>query len=461
MRKADVVVIGAGAAGLTAAYTAKGFGKKVIMIDKSNPGGECTWSGCIPSKALINQANDVYAAKKYVQFDVDTKEIMSNVQSVIQGVYAGESVEVLEKDGISIINGWAKFVGPNLIEVNGEKIEAKKIFICTGSSPMIPPITGLSEVSFLTNESFFLQEELPKSIIVLGAGAIGTELSQAMNRLGVKVKLVEMADEILPREDKELTTKLSSKLIEEGIEILTSHKAVNVFEEDNLVKLDLEGPNGTIEISGEKLLLALGRQPKFDGMGFDEVGIEYDRRGIKVNDYLETSLKGIYAVGDCTGPYLFSHMANVQGIRAVQNAILPIKRKIDYTHVVWCTFTSPELATAGLSEAEAKKRYGDSIRVYRHSYQELDRAKTKPGSLGEVKLVLDSKGKVLGASILGDRAGELISEIQVIKSLALNYGKLAGVIHPYPTYSEILSKISKRVKIDNILNNKIVKTFRK
>jgi len=461
MKKVDVIVIGAGSAGLTAAFTAKGFGKQVVMIDKNKPGGECTWSGCIPSKALINQANDIFTAKKYVNFTVDTKEVMANVKGVIADVYATESVEVLTEEGIEVITGLAKFVESKVIEVNGEKLTASKIFICTGSESFVPPIKGLDEVNYLTNESFFALDELPSSMIVLGGGAIGCELSQAMNRIGVKVTLVEMADSILPREDKELTDLLKSKLEAEGVKVLTSHKAVNVTESNNQVTLELEGPGFKESISSEKLLLALGRKPRVKHLGFEEVGIKYDRKGISVNDYLETSVKGIYAIGDCVGPYMFSHMANVQGIKAVQNALLPINSKMDYKDVAWCTFTSPELATAGMTEQEARKRYGDSIRVYKHNYSEIDRSRTKPGTIGLVKLVLDKKGKVLGASILGDRAGEIISEVQVVKSLGHNFSKLANVIHPYPTYGEVLNKISKRVKVDNLLNNPIIKAFRK
>lgn len=461
MRRVDVAIVGGGAGGLTCAYTAKGFGKSVLIIDKNKPGGECTWSGCIPSKALINQANDIFVAQKYSSFEVDTTTVMANVRKVISNVYQDESVDVLKKDGIDFINGTAKFTDSKQLDVNGESIEAKKIFICTGSSPMVPPIEGLKDINYLTNESIFELSELPKKMIVLGAGAIGVELSQAMNRLGVEINLVEMASSILPREDRELTAKLEEKLINEGIHIYTSHKAIKASEDDNGVKLSLDGPNGPLELTGDQILLALGRVPNVMGLDLEKAGINYDRRGIKVNDYLETTAKGVYAVGDIAGPYMFSHMANAQGIKAVQNAVLPFKRKMDYSNVAWCTFTSPELATAGMTESQAREKYGDSIRVYRHSYDHLDRAKTKLNSLGEVKLIVNKSGKILGCSILGDRAGEIISEVQILKTLNLNFGKLANVIHPYPTYGEVLNKISKKVLVDNLLNLWIVKLFRK
>ena len=461
MKHIDVAIIGAGAGGLTCAYTAKGFGRSVLVIDRNKPGGECTWSGCIPSKALINQANDIFLARKYSDFEIDTKRVMNNVRNVISTVYEGESVDVLKEDGIDFLKGTAKFIDKNKLKVNGEMIEAKKIFICTGSSPMVPPIEGLKDIDYLTNESIFELDALPEKMIVLGAGAIGVELSQAMNRLGVEISLVEMADSILPREDKELTTLLEEKLLAEGVRIYTSHKAVKAYQVDNKVSLSLEGPDGFVEVEGNRILLALGRVPNVKGLDLEDVGITYDRRGIKVNDYLETSVNGVYAVGDIAGPYMFSHMANAQGIKAVQNALLPFKRKMNYNHVAWCTFTSPELATSGMTEAQARDKYGNSIRVYHQSYDDLDRAKTKKGSLGQVKLIVSKRGKVLGCSILGDRAGEIISEVQVLKTLNLNFAKLADVIHPYPTYGEVLNKLSKRVLVDNLLNLPLVKVFRK
>jgi pyruvate/2-oxoglutarate dehydrogenase complex dihydrolipoamide dehydrogenase (E3) component len=461
MKTVDVAIIGAGAGGLTTAFTAKGFGKSVLLIDKAKPGGECTWSGCVPSKALINQANDIFTARKYSDFEVDTKKVMENVRAVIDKVYSGESPDVLEEEGVPFLQGMATFIGPKRIQVNQEEIQAKKIFICTGSSPMVPPIDGLKDVAYLTNETIFQLETLPQSMVILGAGAIGVELSQALNRIGVHVSLVEMADTILPREDKELTDMLKDKLTEEGVKIYTGHKAVKVLERDGQAILKLEGPEGKVEVEGSKLMLALGRVPNLQGLNLDKAQITYDRRGIEVNDYMETSSKGVYAVGDVTGKYMFSHMANAQGIQAVQNALLPINRRMKYNNVAWTTFTSPELATAGMTENQAREQYGDKIRVYRHDYSQLDRSKTKPGTQGMVKLILDSKGKVLGCSILGDRAGEIISEVQVVKSLGINFGKLGSVIHPYPTYGEVLQKIGKKVVVDNLLNHPLVKLFRK
>lgn len=457
----DVAVIGAGSGGLSAAFTALGFGKKVVVIDKNKPGGECTWSGCVPSKALINAAKEAKVLKKYGKELPDTKEAMKRVHQVIQNVYKEESPDVLEKDGIDFIQGPAIIQPDKTIGVGNQIIEASKIIISTGSHPFVPPIDGVDTVDYLTNESFFRLESLPKSMIVLGGGAIGTELSQALNRLGVKVSLVELQERIVPLEEEKFGKALQQHLEKEGVNIYTGHKAFKIEESESGVKVHVEADGNKKVIEGERLLVALGRRPNIQGIGLEEAGINFTPRGIEVNDHLETSVKGIYAIGDVTGGYQFSHMANAEAIQAVQNAVLPFNRKISYDHVAWCTFTEPEIARAGMTEKEAREKYGDSIRVYERSYTQLDRAKTNFEDIGEVKVIVNRKGKVLGTSVLGERAGELISEVQVVKTLGINMGKLAGVIHPYPTYSEILAKIGKQVAVDNLLNMPIIKLFRK
>lgn len=462
MKKYDLAVIGAGAGGLTAAFTGVGFSKKVVLIDKEKPGGECTWSGCVPSKGLIHIAKEVHAAKKYTpNLKVDTSRVLNDVRSVIDEVYQGETPEKLQEAGIDYVNGYATFVNKKTIEVNGEKIKAKKFIIATGSSPMVPPIPGLAEVRYLTNETIFQQPSFSDEMIVLGGGAIGVELSQALNRLGVKVTLVEMAEHILPRDEEELVILAEERLREEGVNILTSTKAVQVREESEGIRLTIEKQGEQREISGDQLVVALGRQANVGNMGLEKAGVKFSKKGIEINDHLESSGKGIYAVGDVAGPFQFSHMANAQGILAVQNAILPINKKMSYEHVTWATYIDPELARSGLTEAEAREKYGDSIRVYKHSFEALDRAITTQDSIGMVKIIVDKKGFIIGATIFGDCAGEIISQIQTIKSLGINLGKLAKVIHPYPTYSEVLIKIAKKVYVDNLLEQPAVKLVNK
>jgi len=462
MKNYDIVIIGSGSGGLTSAYTALGFGKKVLVVDKNLPGGECTWSGCIPSKALINEAKRIHAAKQVVgDFAYDTSRAMSAVKSVIERVYAGESIEKLEEDGIEFLKGHARFISPHEIEVNGEIIKGKKFILSTGSSPLKPPIPGLKETPHLDNESLFQLKELPKSMIILGGGAIGVEMAQSMNRLGVDVDLVEMADRILFREEQCYGLRLQSILKKEGVRIHIGSKAVRISKQGDGVKLEYEQDGVLNTLLSDSILIAIGRQANLHDLGLDKAGVKHDNRRIFINEFMETNQKHIYAVGDVAGPFLFSHMANVQGIQAVQNAVLPINRKVKDQYVAWTTFCEPELARAGMTEEEARAQYGDNIRVYTFDFEHLDRAMTKGHSDEGVKVILDRKGKVLGASILADRAGEMISEIQLLRSLDQNFSKLASVIHPYPTYGEVFSKIGKKVAVDNLLMNPIVKLFRK
>lgn len=461
MVKVDIAIIGAGSAGLTVAYTARGFGKSVLLIDRNMPGGECTWNGCIPSKAFISQANDIFTIHKYTGFIVDSSLIMQKTRQIIDNVYKSESIDVLKRDKIDFLQGNAKFIDKKTLDIDGKSIIADKILICTGSTPFIPLIDGMSDIELLTNENFFRMKNLPGSIIVLGAGAIGCELSQAMNRLGVKVDLVEMSENILPREDSELTGLLEKILENEGVSIHTGFKATRVSMVNNMVNLLITGNSGDKTISAEKILCAVGRKPNTNGLELEMAGVEYNKSGIVVDEYMQTTCKGVYAAGDVTGKLAFSHMANAQGIVAVRNAVLPFKKKMDYNNAAWCTFTSPELATAGMSESEAREKFKDSIRIYRYDLNQNDRAKTKEEINGMFKIICNQSGKVLGCSILSDNAGDLICEVQVIKTLGINLRKFANIIHPYPTYAEVFSKIGKKALVDDLLNFPVIRVLRK
>lgn len=462
MTHTDVLVIGAGSGGITAAVTAAGFGKKVLLADKHLPGGECTWSGCVPSKALIHQAQISHVTATQVpDFTPDTRRAMEHVHQVRKSVYSHESPEALAKMNIEFLQGQVRFIDKTTVEIGDSRISASKIIIASGSSAFIPPITGLADMPYLTNENLFELEELPQSMIVLGGGPIGIELAQALNRLSVRVELVEMAERILPREEAEMSDPLRSVLENEGVNVHTSTRAVSVEQTDGRVSLLCKSSDGKeVHLEAERILVAVGRAANVKDLNLEGAGVKYSPKGISVNRKMQTSQKNIYAVGDVAGPWLFSHMANTQGIQAVQNAILPFTRKVSNETPVWVTYTEPELARAGMSEDEARAAHGDSVRVYHFDMNDLDRTRTSGGSVERVKLVLNRKGKVLGASILAQRAGEMIGEIQVIRKLRINFGKLAGIVHPYPSYSEVFQKIGKKVLVDNLLNNPIVKFFR-
>lgn len=474
MNRYDVAIIGAGSAGLTAAFTAAGFGKKTLLIDRRNPGGECTWHGCIPSKALINEAKKVHSIKSYVpDFKYKTEEAMKHVHEVREAVYKHEDPNALKQAGIEFLQGVASFKDSKTLLVNGREIRAKKYLIATGATAWVPVIEGENNVPYLTNETLFELNDLPRSMLVLGGGAIGVELAQAMCRLGVHVKLVEMQQSLLFREESALVEPLQNQLAVEGVEIYTGAKAIKFEKMESGVRLYYdqydalgvhlyeEGPDKTRFIEADTVLIAIGRKANVEALDLDSAGIKYNRKGIQVNRYMQTSQPHIYAIGDVVGPYQFSHMANLQGITAVQNALLPIKRRVRYEHTAWVTFTDPELGRAGMTEIEARAKYGDRIRVYNYDFNQLDRARTKGKTIERLKLILDHRGKVVGLSILAERAGEMICEVQVLKSLGHPFHKMADVIHPYPTYSEVFSKLGKQVKVDTLLNNPMVKYFRK
>ena len=460
MKVYDVIVIGGGGAGLSAAFTTAGFGKKTLLVEKNKLGGECTWNGCIPSKALIHLAELHQAAREAGATVPDPGNPFKQVHEVREAVYTHESPEVLAERGVETLIGEAKFTGRDRIEVNGEAYKAKKFILAIGSRALVPPVPGLSETPHLTNESLFELNAVPKSALVMGGGPIGLEMAQALSRLGSRVTVVEMLDRVLFREDPDAAEVVEEKLRSEGIELLTGAKAVAAAPAG-------QGAALTVEIGGERrileaeaLLVAVGRGSGVGGLNPEAAGIEQTPKGVKTNTKLRTTNPRVYAAGDIAGPYAFSHMAEYQGVLAAMNAILPFKQNGSYRHVAWTTFTEPEIAAAGLSEAEARKRYGKRIRVYKHRFEDLDRGRTVPGTKGLVKVILGPRGKVVGAHISGPRAGELICEIQVLKTLGIPFHKLRGVIHPYPTYADILRQIAKKAALDRILLHPVVRFVR-
>jgi pyruvate/2-oxoglutarate dehydrogenase complex dihydrolipoamide dehydrogenase (E3) component len=467
----DIIIIGGGGAGITAAFTSVGLGKKTALVEKRKIGGECTHSGCVPSKALIKSASVSHAAKSSEHYGFAAAEALTGkpldyVQSVVSKIYENETPEVMEKHGVSVIEGEAQFVDANTVLVNEKKYTASKFLLACGSSPFVPPIEGLDTVDYLTNESVFLQDSIPESLIVMGGGPIGIEMAQAFARLGSKVSIIEMADRLLIREEKELSDRLTGILKQEGIDVLTSHKAVKVANTDGGVSVSVidQGSGNPREVTGQRLLVAVGRKPNLGNLNPEKARLEMARTGIPSNLKMETSVKNIYAAGDITSPYQFSHMAEYQAIIAVLNAFLPVTFKADYKNIPWVTFTAPELAHIGLTEEEARGKYGDSIRVYHREYSTLDRANTDSNSEGVVKVILDKKGFVIGAHILGYTAGEILHQFLLIQKFKKKLSSVQGFIYAYPTYADIVKRIAREAYKDEIASNpfvKLVSIFRK
>lgn len=466
----DLIVIGGGSAGLVAAKLANGLGKKVALVEKRKLGGDCTWFGCIPSKTLIKSAYIAHQMTRLKEFglkpdsavELNTDNVMTHVRAVVQADADSHPPESFEAEGIDILFGTLKFLDSHRIKLAEREISSNKFVICTGSHPFVPPIEGIDQVPYLTNETIFDLVKLPKSMIILGGGPIGSEMCCAMNRLGVKVTVVEKADHILSREEDELACRLMDMLKAEGVEFLTKRQVTKLSKQnDQIVATVLDNQDNTDQVSAESILIAVGRRPNLEDLELEKAGVEFDQRGIKVDRFLRTTARNIYAAGDVVPPYLFTHIAEYEAVIATTNACLPIKRKTNYENVLWCTFTDPELAHAGLTEQQARQRYGDKVRVYRWEHKDVDRAKTDLAQNGLSKFVCDKKGKLLGIHILGHGAAELMHEAQLAKSIGLSFSKIASVIHAYPSYSDAVRQPAKRCYIDNLQKNLLIRLSQK
>ena len=471
MKKFDVVVLGGGAAGITAAKVARGLGKSVALIEKSNRlGGECTWNGCVPSKALVKAAQIAYDAQHLEryglssnQLHISTENVMNHVQSTIHHVYETHTPKTLEALGITVIFGRAHLSDTRHLTINEDTLKAEKIIIATGSSPIIPPLEGLESVPYLTNQSLYDLKKIPGSLLILGGGTIGAEMASAFNRLGCIVTIIEMQSRILPQEDEELVSMLVQRMESEGVRIRTNTKALRIRTSENGVMLSCVGADETgHEYEAEAILVAVGRKPNVEGLGLDEAGVRTTHRGIIVDEMMRTTAKNIYAAGDVVGPYQFSHMAWYQAVTAARNAIVPFfKKRISYDNRVWVTFTAPELATMGLTEHAAREQYGDSIKIYRKNYDRIDRARIDGTQYGMAKVICDKRGYILGAHILGERAGEIIHELVLLQQAGKRFDYLQSMIHAYPTYCELLWHMAKEAYVYRLQHNTLVKLYRK
>ncbi len=458
----DVIVIGGGSAGLFAVSVANTLGAKTCLVEKNKLGGDCTWFGCVPSKALLKSAAVARSLKQHSPYGLELKDnpgldasrVMAHIRDLRNQVYSHETPETFEQKGIKVIIGAPKFLDRETIQVADQKITAKRFIICTGGHARVPPVPGLSEVNYLTNESIFEIEKLPSSLITLGGGPIGVELSQALSRLGVKVSLIQRRDRILPKEEKELSQVVQDSLEKEGIQILTNREAVKIARKDGGIQITLKDKKGNSEeISGDAVLVAVGRAPNTENLSLEKAGIEYNEKGIKVNAFLQSTNKNIFACGDVVGPYLFTHVAAYMASLCVRNALFKriAWQKVNYSNVTWCTFTEPELAHLGLTEKEAREGY-KKVKIYRTAYAECDRAVTDLEKDGLIKVITDNKGYVLGAHIAGAKAGELIQGFLLAKSLRLPLWKIAQVLYIYPTLSELVKKTAAKPLVERMDN---------
>jgi pyruvate/2-oxoglutarate dehydrogenase complex dihydrolipoamide dehydrogenase (E3) component len=454
----NVVVIGAGTAGLVTAAGTAALGGRVALIERNKMGGDCLNYGCVPSKALIASARLIDRIRHASRWGLDEHEPRFEFENVFESMRSRrakiaphDSIQRFESLGVDVFAGEARFESPGGIMVNGQKLEAKNFVIATGTRAGIPPIDGIQNVPFFTNETIF--DELrtkPESMIVLGGGPIGCELSQVMSRLGVKVTIIEVLDQILPKEDPDVADWMETRLVTDGIRVLRSSQATRVSVHDGKVQFELvRRPHGAREpeatqIAADTLLVSAGRVPNTERLNLEAAGVKFNSRGIEVNAYLQTSQPHIYAAGDIVGPYQFTHTADAQARVVVRNILMPfqlLRQRMDYSVVPWCTYTDPEVARVGLNEAEAKQQ-NISYDLISVGVNELDRAVIEGEELGFIK-VLTAKGtdKILGVTIVAAHAGDLLHEFVLAMKYRVGLGQLATTIHAYPTFAELARKV--------------------
>jgi pyruvate/2-oxoglutarate dehydrogenase complex dihydrolipoamide dehydrogenase (E3) component/uncharacterized membrane protein YdjX (TVP38/TMEM64 family) len=440
----NVVVIGAGSAGLVSAYIAAAVRASVTLIEKHKMGGDCLNTGCVPSKALLRSAkllHQIREAPKYglrsAKVEFEFSEIMERVQQVIQKIEPHDSVERYSQLGVDCIHGEAKITSPYTVEVAGRTLTTRNIIIATGARPLVPPIPGLDEVGYLTSDTLWALRELPPRLLVLGGGPIGSELAQAFARFGSQVTQVEMQDRIMAREDPEISEMVMQRFRAEGIELRTGHKAIAFRIEDGEKILVAEHQGREVRIGFDQVLVALGRVANTEGFGLEDLGIPVQRT-VQTNEFLQALYPNIYAVGDVAGPYQFTHVAAHQAWFATVNALFGrFKRfRVDYSVIPWATFTDPEVARVGLNEQEAREQ-GIPYAVTTYGIDDLDRAIADSADYGLVKVLTEpGKDKILGATIVGEHAGDLIAEYILAMRHGLGMNKLLGTIHIYPTLAE-------------------------
>lgn len=434
----DIAIIGGGSGGLTAARVATTLGANVLLIDKERLGGDCLNYGCVPSKSLIHVARVVQQAKEATQLGLTPANLgvdMARVSAYVQGVISRvQEAEKVYAEGATIKFGAVSFKSPTELVLNDEEITSRSIVIATGSRPAIPAIEGLQEVGYFTNEDVFDLTALPSSLAIIGGGPISVELGQSFERLGTKVTIIQRAERILPKEDPEVSATIVTVLQSEGIDIATETQVLKVSRQGQKKVITVKQGSRVWNIETDEILLAVGRHPNVEGLNLAEAGIAYDGKGIKVDDYLQTSAPNVLAIGDVIGGYFFTHVAAYQAGIAVRNAVLPVgKKKVDYRVVPWCTFTDPEAARVGFTPQEAEQQY-KQMRVVKLPWADIDRAQTENETTGFIKLVLaGKKDEIVGAHMVGARAGELLGEMSLAMQHNLTINDIFNTIHAYPT----------------------------
>jgi pyruvate/2-oxoglutarate dehydrogenase complex dihydrolipoamide dehydrogenase (E3) component len=468
MKDFDLTVIGGGAGGLNVASGAVQLGARVALVEKDKLGGDCLYYGCVPTKALIQSAKVASLIKRSKEYGLDAADVsfefgnvMAHMREVISKIGVNDDPKRFKDMGIKVFFGDGRFIDRHTFKIGDHTITSKKFVIATGSRAVAIPIKGLENIKYLTSESALEMDYLPKSIIILGAGPIGLEFAQVFARFGVKVTVIEKMGQVLPREDKEVSDILESILKEEGIDIHTCIDVNHVKQEGNQIVVAAECSGQEKTFHADEFMLAIGRAPNLDGLDLDAARVRVEHRSVVVNSSMRTTAGNIWACGDVTGPYLFTHIAEYQAGLVVANALIPfMKRKADYRVVPWVTFTDPELGRVGLTEDEARQKY-NNVKVYRFDVKDLDRAVIEGEDKGIIKIVCTKKGKILGAHVLAPQGGELLHEFALAMRNNLGVGSITGTIHVYPTLSQAVRRTTNLYYAEKIFSGWIPKVTKK
>jgi pyruvate/2-oxoglutarate dehydrogenase complex dihydrolipoamide dehydrogenase (E3) component len=460
----NLVVIGGGTAGLVSAVGAAGLGAKVALIEKHFMGGDCLNVGCVPSKAIIRAARAVAAVREAGEFGVtvppgttaDFGRVMERMRRLRADISPHDSAQRFTKLGVDIFLGAGKFTGPDTIEVGGQALRFAKAVIATGARAAAPPIPGLKDVPYLTNETLFSLTELPKRLGVIGAGPIGCEMAQCFARLGSEVFLVRAEHGILPREDRDAAAILEAAMARDGVKFLDRGKELKLGKDTKGIRLQVASPSDGYDVMVDQLLVAAGRAPNVEGLGLETIGVEFDKKGVKVNDRLQTTNPRIYACGDICSPYQFTHAADFMARIVIQNALFKGRAKASSLIIPWATYTSPEVAHVGLYEKDAKEQ-GIELDTFTQDMSKVDRAILDGETEGFVRVhVRKGTDEIVGATVVAAHAGELIGELTLAMKGKLGLKTVGATIHPYPTQAEAIRKtgdLYNRTRLTNFVKS--------
>lgn len=448
-RRYDLVIVGMGSGGMVAAEFAATLGLRVAVAERHRVGGDCLWTGCVPSKALLSSAKVAVLLRKADRWglpscepEIDTARVWQRIRSVQQQIAdTDDDPDRFRAAGVEIVAGTARLTGPHTVEVGGRALRTRYVLLCTGSRPAVPPVPGLAEAGFLTSENVFELERAPRRVVAIGGGPIAVELAQGLNRLGVAMTVLQRGPAILPRDEPELVEILTRRLIGEGIDLRLGVDVTAVSVENGTKVVTGAQGGGTHRWEADELLVSVGRRPNVDDLGLEALGVETGPRGVVVDDRMRTTVPSVYAAGDVAGRHLFTHSAAHEALRAVRDMFFPGRGRVSDL-VPWCTFTDPELAHAGLTEAEARERHGDRVRVWSLDLSHSDRARADGEAEGRLIAVCGPKGRLLGAHVLAPRAGEMIHEPALLIRTGGKLSDLSRLIHVYPTLSTSLGQLA-------------------